>query len=85
MPPNELRNARMHSALRVRPYFALTRNRFNPAPLGRPEVKRRTDANKRFRGGAVSVREIVWGAPLRFPAGGELLISPLNTKLAKHN
>jgi hypothetical protein len=69
VPPNELRKARMHSALRVRPYFALTRDRFNPTPLGRPEVKRRRDANKRFRGGAVSVREIVLGSAVKIPGG----------------
>jgi len=43
------------------------------------------DANKRLYGKAISAREIVRGNPIETPAGGQPLISLLNSKIPKHS
>jgi lipid-binding SYLF domain-containing protein len=53
--------------------------------LGGATLQPDGDANKRLYGKAVSAREIVLGSAVKTPAGGEPLISLLNTKVAKHN
>ena len=42
------------------------------------------DANQRLYGQAMSARQIVTGTTVKVPAGGESLVSLLNSKVAKH-
>jgi hypothetical protein len=86
VPPNELRIARTHSAVRVRPCFVL----ITVIVLILPAWGAQKSKDEEMPTSASAARrsgrgKSWWGAPLGLPGGGEPLISPLNTKVAKHN